>query len=79
MEEQESNRKSGNLKNRLNNYVKYTSIAFQMAAIIFAGVFGGMKIDHWTGTKIPVFTIVLSLISVSAAIYYVVKDFIKFK
>jgi F0F1-type ATP synthase assembly protein I len=50
-----------------------------MAAIILIGVFGGLKLDRWTGWKFPLFTVVFSLLSVFAAIYVAVKDFIKKK
>jgi len=49
-----------------------------MLMIILIGVFGGFKIDHWLQTK-PIFTIILSLISVVLAIYYVTKDLLKKK
>ena len=59
-------------------YFKYSSMGFQMAAIIGIGVFCGIKIDELLGLqKTPVFTITLSLVSVIAAIYFVVKDLLK--
>lgn len=66
-------------KNYLNNYAKYSSIAFQMLAIIILGVFGGIKLDEWLKMKFPVFTVVLSLLSVVVAIYSVTKEFLKKK
>ncbi|NOY37810.1 MAG: AtpZ/AtpI family protein [Chlorobi bacterium] len=64
-------------KNQLDQYVKYSGIAMQMAVIIFLGVFGGMKIDRWLKLEIPVFTLILSLSSVTLAIYIAIKDFLK--
>ncbi len=64
-------------KKPFDNYVKYTNIAFQMAAVIGIGVFGGVKIDQYFAWRIPVFTIILSLVSVVAAIYIAVRDFLK--
>jgi ATP synthase protein I len=66
-------------KNYLNNYSKYTGIAFQMLAIILLGVFGGYKLDQWMKLSFPVFTVLLSLSSVVVAIYTVVKDLLKKK
>ncbi len=66
-------------KERLNNYARYSGLVFQMLAIIGIGVFGGIKIDKWLQTSFPVFTVVLSLLSVILAIYYAIKDLIKFK
>ena len=64
-------------KNHLNSYAKYSSIAFQMLAIILIGVFGGVKLDEWLALEFPIFTVSLSLLSVILAIYYVVKDLLK--
>jgi hypothetical protein len=71
-----------NLKNdtkkSLADYSRYSSMAFQMAAIIFAGAFGGLKMDQWLKTK-PVFTVALSIGSVFLAIFYVTRDLLKKK
>ena len=61
----------------LNNYAKYSGIAFQMVAIIALTTWGGTKLDKLAGFETPVFTIILSLLGVFAAIYAAVKDFIK--
>ena len=66
-------------KNNLNSYAKYSSIALQMLVIILLGVFGGVKLDEWLNLSIPVFTVILSLLSVVLAIYTVTKDLIKKK
>ena len=60
-------------------YSKYSSIAVQMLVIILIGVFGGVKIDHWIGWELPIFTIILSISAVFLAIYIVTKDLIKKK
>ena len=60
----------------LSNYSYYSSIVFQMAIIILAGTFGGIKLDaivHWS---FPVFTVVLSFLSVLLAMYFMLKDFL---
>lgn len=61
----------------LESYARYSSLAFQMFAIIGLGIFGGVKLDQWLGIRIPVFTILFSVISVAAAIYTAIKDLIK--
>ncbi len=74
-----------NLKNRektvksLSNYGKYSSLAFQMIAIILIGVIGGIKLDYWLKLKFPVFTVILSLAGTVLAIYYGIKDFLRTK
>jgi hypothetical protein len=50
-----------------------------MAVIIFAGVFGGFKLDKLVNIKFPIFTVLFSLISVGLAIYFAIKDLLKFK
>lgn len=62
-----------------NAYMRYATMGTQMMLIIGLGVFGGFKLDKWLGLEIPVFTLILSLLSVAAAIYLSVKDLIKKK
>lgn len=62
-----------------NAYMRYASMGTQMLAIIGIGVFGGYHLDKHFNFKIPVFTLVLSLLSVAAAIYLSIKDFLKKK
>jgi len=50
-----------------------------MLVIILVGIFGGVQLDKLIKTDFPVFTVILSVVSVSLAIYYAVKDFIKTK
>jgi F0F1-type ATP synthase assembly protein I len=64
-------------KKSLDNYARYSSIAFQMLVIILIGVFGGIELDKWVKLNIPVFTIILSILSVILAIYTVTKDLLK--
>ena len=64
-------------KKFLDNYVHYSGIGFQMLIIILIGVFGGIKLDQWLNLRFPVFTVILSLLSVAFAIYYAVKDLLK--
>jgi F0F1-type ATP synthase assembly protein I len=61
----------------LNTYARYSSLAFQMMAILLAFVYGGVLLDRWTGWSFPVFKLVLSLLGVGLSIYYAIKDFLK--
>ena len=61
----------------IQNFARYSGLAFQMIGIILATTWGGVKLDTLTGWDTPVFTIVLSLLGVFGAIYISVKDFIK--
>jgi F0F1-type ATP synthase assembly protein I len=49
----------------------------QMALIIGGGCYGGYKLDEYFKTVTPIFTIILSLLSIGLAMYVVLKDFIK--
>lgn len=67
-------------KQPLSDYGKYTSLALQMGLTIALGVWGGKKLDEWLKvSNFPVFTIILSLLSVAGAMWFAVKDFFKKK
>lgn len=70
---------SERLKKGVNQFAKYSGLAFQMGGVIFITVWGGQKLDEITASKTPVFTIVLSLLGVIGAIYVAIKDFINIK
>lgn len=79
-EEQESqNQKNpkGQPNKGIRDFARYSGMAFQMIGIILVTAWGGVKLDKLTGWKTPVFTIVLSLLGVFAAIYVAIKDLIK--
>lgn len=61
------------------NYMRYAAMGTQMLVTIALGVFAGVKLDQWLGMKFPVFTVVLSLVAVFAAMYLAVKDLLKKK
>ncbi|HEU4717341.1 MAG TPA: AtpZ/AtpI family protein [Bacteroidia bacterium] len=65
-------------KKRLNGYAKYLSMATYMAVIITLGTLGGRWLDgRFHFVKFPVFTLFLSLLSVFAAMWYFIRDFIR--
>jgi ATP synthase protein I len=61
----------------LKSYARFTALGFQMIIIILVSVWGGIKLDKLFGFANPIFTVILSLLGVFAAIYAAVKDFIK--
>ncbi|MES2763812.1 MAG: AtpZ/AtpI family protein [Bacteroidota bacterium] len=61
----------------LNAYAKYSALGIQMALIIGGGCYGGSKLDEHYKNATPIFTIILSLVSIGLAMYIVLKDFIK--
>lgn len=76
METNQPNSKNSR-KKPLDTYAKYSVMGFQMAAIIFTLTFAGIKLDKYLHLKFPAFTLVLALLSVVLAIYFVVKDLLK--
>lgn len=76
----ENNKNNGDSAGKgVNQFAKYTGLAFQMGAIIFITVWGGQKLDSWLETTNQIFTIIFSLLGVFAAIYVAIKDFINIK
>jgi F0F1-type ATP synthase assembly protein I len=61
-------------KREINDYTKYTGIAFQMMAIIGIFTFIGYKLDNWLRLNYPVFTIIFILLSVFTAIYSIIRS-----
>jgi len=80
MEDQQSNRKKekNSQEGGLSAYSRYTTIAIQMVVIIVVASLGGVKLDKLAGTK-PLFTIILSLLGVAAAMWLIIKDAIRNK
>lgn len=80
MEQHQPNQKKekNNPEGGLSAYSRYTTIALQMVIIIVVASLGGVKLDKVAGTK-PVFTIILSLLGVSAAMWLIIKDAIRNK
>jgi ATP synthase protein I len=61
----------------LNDFGRYSGMAFQMIAIILVTTWGGIELDKLAKFHTPVFTIILSILGVFAAIYTAIKDFIR--
>ncbi|MDJ1468270.1 AtpZ/AtpI family protein [Cytophagaceae bacterium DM2B3-1] len=65
---------STNKKSPLSDYAKYSGLAFQMMATIALGVWGGTKLDQWTGWKFPVFTVILPMIGIVGSIILLIRS-----
>lgn len=61
----------------LQDFGKYSTLAFQMIVIIGVMTWCGVKLDKVLGLSTPVFTVILSLLGVFAGIYTAIKDFIR--
>lgn len=57
----------------LSAYAKFSSLVFQMMAIILGGTWLGYKIDGWLSTTGPWFTTTGALLSLAASFYLLIK------
>jgi F0F1-type ATP synthase assembly protein I len=48
-----------------------------MSAIVVIGIFGGIKLDKVLNLNHPVFTIVLTIVSTTIAIYHLFRTILK--
>lgn len=61
-------------KETLNKFIRFSTIAFEMGLIIGGGTYGGVYLDREFNLETPIFTIILSLLSVFIALYLVIKQ-----
>lgn len=73
------NQKNQNNDNEsgLQNYARYSGLAFQMIAVILAFVWAGKKLDEIYLEGRSVFIIIFSLLGVGIAMYLAIKDLLK--
>lgn len=57
-----------------NDFLRYTGMATKMAVVIALAVYSGIKLDKSNTVEFPIWTLVLSLVGVAAAIYFVIRD-----
>jgi F0F1-type ATP synthase assembly protein I len=63
-------------KKKLDDFIRYSNMAFEMVAIMGIGTWSGILIDDWLELGFPVFTLVLMVLSVVGAIYHAIRKFI---
>ncbi|HUW92917.1 MAG TPA: AtpZ/AtpI family protein [Bacteroidales bacterium] len=80
MEEPQPNKKKEKSDDEggMTAYSKYSTIAIQMVVIIAGTSFGGVKLDQVAGTK-HLFTVILSLLGVIAAMWLIIKEALRKK
>lgn len=61
-------------KKQLNNYLKFSTMAFQMVAIIGVLTYLGVWLDDKYPNEYSMFTIIFSLLGVVGAIYIIIKQ-----
>lgn len=64
-------------KKKFDNFIRYSSLGFEMMAIIAVFTFGGYKIDQWMNNDFKAFTFGLMVLSVVIAIIYGTKNLLK--
>lgn len=68
---QQKQQKNG--KKRFDDFIKYSSLGFEMVAIIALGTFGGYKLDQWLDNSFKWFTLIIMAISVIISILYAIR------
>ena len=69
--------KSNGKKKQPNAFLKYSSMATQMAVIIVVFALGGIKLDEYLENEIAYATGGLTILGVILAMYFMIKDLIK--
>ena len=64
-------------KGQSTRFLKYSGMAMQMLGTILVFTYGGYKLDEWQQNKVPVWTLVLSLTSIGASLYLLIRSFTK--
>ncbi|WP_353721465.1 AtpZ/AtpI family protein [Dyadobacter sp. 676] len=62
-------------KGQASRFLKYSGVATQMLGTILAFTYGGYRLDDWQQNKVPVWTLVLSLTSIAASLYLLIRSF----
>jgi len=72
-------KKKNNPKNKFDNFVRYSSLGFEMMAIIGGFTFLGYKIDQWMENEFKGFTLGLMVLGVVIAIIHGTRNLLKKK
>lgn len=63
-------------KKKLDDFIRYSSLAFEMITIMGLGTYAGVKIDKWLELSFPIFTFILMILAVIGAIYHAIRKFL---
>ena len=72
MSSQKQNKKRG-----FDSFIRYSSLGFEMMAIIGLGTFLGYKIDQWMDNEFKGFTLGLMIFAVIVALIYGTRNLLK--
>lgn len=64
-------------KNRFDTFIRYSSLGFEMMAIIGIFTFAGYKTDEWLNNEFMGFTLIFMVLSVILAVLYGVRGLLK--
>lgn len=64
-------------KNKFDAFIRYSSLAFEMMAMIALGTFLGYKIDQWMDNEFKGFTLGLMILSVVGSVIYSTRNILK--
>jgi len=64
-------------KKKFNAYLKYSGLAFQLAAVVVIGLFVGRWIDAYFSLSKPIFSMILILVFFSLYMYRLYVDLTK--
>jgi F0F1-type ATP synthase assembly protein I len=64
-------------KNKFDAFIRFSSLAFEMMAMIAAGTFMGYKIDQWMDNEFKGFTLGLMILSVIGSVIYSTRKILK--
>ena len=64
-------------KNKFDDFIRYSSLAFEMMAMIALGTYGGYKIDEWMDNEFKGFTLGLMVLSVIGSVVYATRKILK--
>jgi len=77
MAPEDSSKSSDSEKGKLQSYMKYSGLAFQMLVVLGLAAYGGMWLDAYVGNKNPWFTILFMVLGVVGSIYKIIVSVIK--
>lgn len=61
-------------KERVKNYLKFSTIAIQMGALITAAALGGDWLDEYQENEFPLWTLILTLIAIFASLFQIIRE-----
>jgi len=66
--------KKADKKKKVDSYLKYSGLAFQMAGVIFISLYVGQLLDERLNTPKPYITMLFMIVFFSAFMYKLIKD-----